>query len=283
MPTPHSFSVTAKHVPLRTSPYSVFPLKRFQHPDSFASVQLNQLYHSLSKPLIERPDDVLNSRLYYWASPTQADASAWSQVQDIISFSYNYRYLSDPTQYVPIGYEVDDKSQVFTVQQDLGNDSVVLATARAVVGSELDCYDLFEGVERREKAVEFVRFSFHPILDMFPKDPNATMFKILQLHKRYIFRMLLSTMVDFAQRAEWGTMFIILPPHVKKYMAESGFGLIPVPFALPSEAKEYDEMRNTFSKYWKPGAPVEEQPALYTVSPQVEPFKKELNGYTIIL
>ncbi|MEJ8546081.1 hypothetical protein [Brevibacillus borstelensis] len=283
MPTPHSFSIAAKRVPLRTSPYSVFPFKRFHKPDSFASVQLNHLYHSLSKPFIDRPDEALNSRLYYWASPTEADASAWAQVQDIISFSYNYRYLHDSFGYVPIGYEADDSSQVFTVQQDLGNDSVVLATARAVVGKELDCYDLFEGVEREDKAAEFVRFSFHPILDMLPKDPNATMFKILQLHKRYIFRMLLATMVECAQKDGWGTMYIILPPHVKKYMADSGFGLVPVANAVPAQAQKYEEMRQTFSKYWKPGAAIEQQPALYTISPQVESLEKELNGFTIIL
>lgn len=281
-----SFQTATELVPFCSSPFCVLPIDWLAQPSSagIKNTRLTRLYEKLVYPVLEQRDACLDAARYVCRALDDQETLLHEQVNDIVNFSYNLRYLNDRLEFEDVGFRTEKQSHVFAISQQVGSHPLVLATARAVVDDELDCYELFAGVEKPAKAAEFVRFAFHPLLDAAGKDERAKRYRpLLDLHKRYLFRLLLRRMFAFMEERGIRTVFAILPLHVKVFLEQTGIRLTGVPTAVPDTSDKHAFMRQAFQKYWRPGAETSRQPALYTVDFRMSPLVRTVDGQGIVI
>jgi hypothetical protein len=281
-----SFQTATELVPFCSSPHCVLPIDRLAQTSSagFKNTRLTRLYEELVRPVLDQRDAFLDATRYVCRALDDTETLLHKQVRDIVNFSYNSRYLHDRLEFEDVSFRTEKKSHVFAVGQQVGSHPLVLATARAVVDDELDCYELFTGVEKPTKAAEFVRFAFHPLLDAAGKDERTKPYRpLLDLHKRYLFRRLLRTMFAYMEKQEIRTVFAIVPLHVKVFLEQTGFRLTGVPTAVPDMSDKHAFMRQAFQKYWRPDAETSRQPALYTIDFRLSPLVRIVDGQSILI
>lgn len=273
-------------VPFSSSPFSLLPNDWLVQSSSagIKNTKLTCLFDKLVRPVREQRHACLDAALYECRTLDETETHLHEQVNDIVNFSYNLHYLHDQLEFEDVGTHTEKQAHVFAVVQQVGSHPLVLTTARAVVDDELDCYELFAGVNKPAKAAEFVRFAFHPLLDFIGKDEGTKRYRpLLGLHKRYLFRLLLRHMFAFMEAREIRTVFAILPLHVKVFLEQTGIQLTRVPAAVPAASDKHAFMRQAFYKYWRPDAKTCRQPALYTVGFCMSPLVQTVDGLSIVI
>lgn len=273
-------------VPFRLSSHATLPLPVLPGktmPD-ISNKRLQRLHEKLVSHAVQHETECLDSNKYFCRRLRAQDEELHQSVNDIVNYSYNLRYLHDRLEFEDVAYEADKKSEVFTVQQRIAGRPIVLITARVVLDKQLDCFELFTGYKRPKKAAEYVRFAYHPLLDVIDSrgHDKLTLARI-DLHKRYLFRILLHSTFRFLQSRRVRTAYLIIPPHFKRYMDQSGFRLHPVREARFVASDAFDELRSKFVRYWKPEAKARQQPSLYTLDYRLNPLKRVVQEQSVCL
>lgn len=272
-------------VPIAASHCATIPLQALLNvpPPAFRNEQLLHMYTRLIKHEAPFAESALDAKAYVYKRVGREDQALQQTIKDIVNCSYNFHYLHDQLTYEDIASESDKRTEVFMVYQQIGDVMLPLVSVRVLMDQELDCFELFTRQHADVRAVEFSRFSYHPLLDV----PVALLDKeirlLLDLHKRHLFRVLLRGAFRFLKSRKYRTSYVIMPPHVKRYMVGCGFVMHDMPESQLIASEAHDKMRRSFSKYWKPDRPVREQPAVYKLDFRIKPLFKEVKGQKVVL
>lgn len=284
----HSASVVAplpQEVPLASSVFATIPLKELLDVPRapFRNEQLTRKYERLMQQVEVISDACLDAAAYVCQRVGREDSRLQQMVKDIVNCSYNAHYLHDQLTYKDIAVDSSKKTEVFIISQQISDVLLPLVSVRVLIDKELDCFEIFSKEGATKRAAEFSRFAYHPLLDVAVTPLDEQTRKRLDFHKRHLFRILLCGAFRFLKSRKFQTSYLIMPPHVKRYMDGCGFRLTDMPNAQLIPSPAHDRVRTTFYKYWKPQSPIHEQPAVYNLDFRIKPLMKIVQGQRIYL
>lgn len=274
-----------QEVPFASSKFATIPLKVLlsMPPPSFRNEQLTSMYDRLTQHGEAFENASLDAAAYVCRRVGREDVRLQQTVKDIVNCSYNAHYLHDQLTFEDIATDSHKKTEVFMITQQIEGILLPLVTVRVLVDKELDCFEIFSKESVLKRAAEFSRFAYHPLLDVPASVLDEQTRKRLDFHKRHLFRILLRGAFRFLKSRKFQTSYLIMPPHVKRYMDGCGFRLTDMPEShlLPSDS--HDVVRRAFYKYWRPESPIHEQPAVYNLDFRIKPLMKIVMGQRIYL
>jgi hypothetical protein len=156
----------------------------------------------------------------------------------------------------------------------VGEAAVVLGTLQIVVGETVPALSLFaatpgtrlphDGTMGNGLVGELRRFSVSPLFDVvpLPVDPLNVM---LRDYRRRIYRELYMSAVRLFRALRVRFVYGVATPEIYRFFTKSGQPMRRVDGAVLVESEEVRELQRRFAGYWRPGAPVDRQPALYEI------------------
>jgi hypothetical protein len=156
---------------------------------------------------------------------------------------------------------------------------LILGTLQAIVGDTVPALKLFApapgGTLPHRAAVpskatygligELRRFSINPLLESIPLLPDDPLNVMLRGYRSVIYRGLYELSLHIFHALNIHFAYGIATPEIYRFFTRSSMIMSPLEGMRLAENDEVRTLQQNFTRYWRPQAPREQQPALYRI------------------
>lgn len=243
------------------------------------SVDLAALHNNLLAPfqngcVAQEGTDRLLAKV---AAPQSAEAAIATQM---LTYGYCSHYATgDGPCYLSIE---DDSSHfqryTFVASYPTGTTPLLLGTLQMVIGSTVPALEIFipepgrplphrmacDSPAANARVGELRRFSVNPLLEagVPPDDPLKT---ILRDYRSLVYRKLYELSLHLFGALEVRFVYGIATPEIYRFFTRSGMTMYPLAGMRLAETAEVRRIQRSHGLYWRPHAPLAQQPALYQI------------------
>jgi hypothetical protein len=202
------------------------------------------------------------------------DSKAATQSAQILSWGYcSHYHTGEHAPALPAEPITGANTYTLAAQLDVGDTTAVIGTLQVVIGETVPALSLFEptrGAQLPHEAAggglvaELRRFSVSPILEVARLHDDSLNGMLRDFRSR-IYRELymFSLMVFRAMRVHF--VYGVATPEIYRFFTKSGMPMQRVDDSVLVQSDEVRALQHEFARYWRPNAPLEQQPALYQI------------------
>jgi hypothetical protein len=169
------------------------------------------------------------------------------------------------------------RTYTLAAQVSVGETTALIGTLQVVVGDTVPALSLFgpkPGAELPHGAAtangangsvgELRRFSVSPLFDVVPL-PDDPLNVMMRDYRRRIYRELYLCSLRLFRAMRVRVVYGVATPEIYRFFTKSGMPMRRLDEAVMVDSTEVRALQHRFARYWRPGAPLEQQPALYQI------------------
>lgn len=173
----------------------------------------------------------------------------------------------------------DARSYTLTANLRVGEDTVMIGTLQAVIGTTVPALSLFTsapGAQLPHRAAtgngaavdcvgELRRFSVNPIFEVAAPAPDDALNGVLRDYRSRIYRGLYACSLGLFRASRVACVYGIATPEIYRFFTKSGMTMRRLDDTVRVDCPEVRALQQRFARYWRPTAPPQQQPALYQI------------------
>jgi hypothetical protein len=152
-----------------------------------------------------------------------------------------------------------------TLQASVGSTVPALALFEPGPGRRLPHHAFSDGQATTELIGELRRFSVNPLLEAVSFLPDDNLKAMLANYRSLIYRELYQLSLRLFAARNIQFVYGIATPEIYRFFTRSGMSMSLLEGMALAENDEVNRLRQEFALYWRPQAPLEQQPALYRI------------------
>jgi hypothetical protein len=168
---------------------------------------------------------------------------------------------------------IDPHAHTYTLAAYVGATNALLGTLQVVMGDTVPALSLFAaaaGAQLPHEAAgaggvaELRRFSVSPIFEVAPH-PDDPLNVMLRDFRSRIYRELYTFSLKLFRAMRVRVVYGVATPEIYRFFTRSGMSMRRLEEALLVDSAEVRALQHQFARYWRPTAPLAQQPALYEI------------------
>ncbi|HTQ18334.1 hypothetical protein [Mycobacterium sp.] len=169
----------------------------------------------------------------------------------------------------------DPRAHTYTLAAylTLGDTKALVGTLQVVIGDTVPALSLFEAADGAQlphepagagPIAELRRFSVSPILEVAPL-PDDPLNVVLREFRSRIYRELYTFSLKLFRATRVRVVYGIATPEIYRFFTRSGMPMRRLEETVLVDSAEVRALQHQFARYWRPTAPLAQQPALYQI------------------